>query len=394
MPTRVCCPTWIGDEHMDVYRFLNSSCISDHLQGLGYELNAAEAAYIVHQSAPWSLTDKISAWAEIIDTMPDCAPLPSGGERCYTSTHALLRDVIELQQLKLDAFGKKPDGTSAEGARKASVVFFEREGRCLGSGWIDLLDLHGPKPFSSLDECLTRIDDMQELDECDLYRIEKACIDDFGRYTVFDQMIVNRFLEPVSVRVNSSSLESAKFSAERQLQYGLCALPVPFNYGDLVIDPTGRRPRPFVFDRLPFWGSTACGEHGVLLSSEVGEVLDQSLSLWQERVAGSWLMKPCGYELKGSMVNYNGLCICDNYLNLERYTSNLVGDQKLLGALSEYLKGRSDIIDLINASRVIGLESEVNRLKAERERCGQLLKNGERYFGPAATLVLQGRGQR
>lgn len=378
---------------MDVYRFFNSSDISEHLQGLGYEFNAAEAAYIVHQNALCSLADKIDAWNEIIDTMPDCAPLPSGVEHRYTSTHALLQDVIELQQLKLDAFEKRSIVVSTEGAKEASVVFFRREGRCLGAGW---LDLHDPTPYSSLDECLGAIEDMKGLDRCDLYRIEKAYVDVSGRLpsSSLDQMVVNRSLETTSARVDPRLLDTSKLNAERHLKHGLCDLPVPFDYGDLVIDPTDRRPRPFVLDRLPFWDSAACGEHGILLSDKVGKSLDRSLGSWQEGIVGSWLAKPCGYELVGGMVQYNGLWICENYLNLERYTSKLTGDKMLLGVLSEYLKGARDIIDLVNASRIVGLESEVDRLKAERERSAQLLEDGRRYFGSVATLQLQRHDRR
>lgn len=159
----------------------------------------------MYQSDRYSLADKIAAWEEIIGTMLDCAPLPSGGERCYASTHSLLREAIELQQLKLDVFGKQSCGTSAEGDKRASVMFYRREGRCLGSGWIDL---HDRKPFSSLDKCLARIDDTQGLDRCDLYRIERVYVDDFVHYPVFDQTfcsgkfaVLNRGMNP-SIRAH------------------------------------------------------------------------------------------------------------------------------------------------------------------------------------------------
>ena len=70
---------------MDLFRFINSKDIRTHLEQLNYCFSAPEAAYLVFFSYKATLDEKISAWQEIRDTMPDCAmdkrlnlpPIPS-----------------------------------------------------------------------------------------------------------------------------------------------------------------------------------------------------------------------------------------------------------------------------------------------------------------------------
>ena len=75
---------------MNFYKFVNSKDIREHLKELGYEFTSIEAAWLVWQSEFISLKEKHKAWAEIIETMPDCeikernntAPQPSLHRYC------------------------------------------------------------------------------------------------------------------------------------------------------------------------------------------------------------------------------------------------------------------------------------------------------------------------
>lgn len=57
---------------MDIYSFFNSRDVADYLRGEKHEFTAAEAAYIVYLSDTATLDEKLVAWQEIVDTMPDC----------------------------------------------------------------------------------------------------------------------------------------------------------------------------------------------------------------------------------------------------------------------------------------------------------------------------------
>lgn len=57
---------------MDICRFINSKDIAEHLRTVGYRFNAFVAAYFVEECANATLSEKLSVWKEIAETMPDC----------------------------------------------------------------------------------------------------------------------------------------------------------------------------------------------------------------------------------------------------------------------------------------------------------------------------------
>ena len=93
---------------MDVYSFLNSSDVADYLRYKEYEFNAAEVAYIVYHSDTLTLDEKIAAWQEIVDTMPDCPLCSSAYDPYFESAHnselQFLKDLIFVEKIKLKRF--------------------------------------------------------------------------------------------------------------------------------------------------------------------------------------------------------------------------------------------------------------------------------------------------
>ena len=58
---------------MDLFRFIDSKDIREHLRQIGYSFTAPEAAFLVWQCRNATLKEKFAAWREIIETMPDCS---------------------------------------------------------------------------------------------------------------------------------------------------------------------------------------------------------------------------------------------------------------------------------------------------------------------------------
>ena len=80
-----------------IYDFINSRDVREYLREIYYQFTAPEAAFVVY----WSklpVKNKLSAWEEIIRSMPDCTV--QGSERTdrpeITSFHAFLREYMEL----------------------------------------------------------------------------------------------------------------------------------------------------------------------------------------------------------------------------------------------------------------------------------------------------------
>ena len=95
---------------MNIYRFIQSKSVREHLEKINYIFSSLEMAYIIWQCPDATLAERFDAWQEIIDTMPD-TPLPDSMElQEMEGVHEFLRQYIKLQQEFLDEFNGEEDG--------------------------------------------------------------------------------------------------------------------------------------------------------------------------------------------------------------------------------------------------------------------------------------------
>ena len=94
---------------MDIYRFIDSRDMREHLQKLNYSFTTPEAAFLVYWCKNAALEERIAAWREIIGTMPNCAMAERMNLEAIPDFHQFLRDYIDLQEWDLRRF-KEPDG--------------------------------------------------------------------------------------------------------------------------------------------------------------------------------------------------------------------------------------------------------------------------------------------
>lgn len=47
---------------MDIFRFVNSKDIREHLRNIGYEFNSLEAAWLIYQCRDAAIDEKHKAW--------------------------------------------------------------------------------------------------------------------------------------------------------------------------------------------------------------------------------------------------------------------------------------------------------------------------------------------
>lgn len=80
---------------MDILKFLNSATVAKHLKNIDYKFSAQEAAFVVWNSAK-PLEDKLAAWTEIIEAMPDCAVRCRFDHVQYPSLRQFLKNYMEL----------------------------------------------------------------------------------------------------------------------------------------------------------------------------------------------------------------------------------------------------------------------------------------------------------
>lgn len=58
---------------MDILKFVNSPDIRRYLKEIDYQPGAVEGAYLIYMSYTETLEEKMAAWKELMETVPDCA---------------------------------------------------------------------------------------------------------------------------------------------------------------------------------------------------------------------------------------------------------------------------------------------------------------------------------
>ena len=89
---------------MDLFRFIDSKDIREHLRQIGYSFTAPEAAFLVWQCRSVTLKEKIAAWRTIIETMPDCSMAERMNMNAIPSVHKFLEQYITLMERLLENF--------------------------------------------------------------------------------------------------------------------------------------------------------------------------------------------------------------------------------------------------------------------------------------------------
>ena len=83
---------------IDILNFVDSNALREHLEKIGYTFSPLERAYIVWHSRKQSLTNKLSAMRELLDTTEDFElPIDEYREE-YNRFHYLLQEWIDTNQ--------------------------------------------------------------------------------------------------------------------------------------------------------------------------------------------------------------------------------------------------------------------------------------------------------
>ena len=64
------------------------------MEELHYQFSILEAAFVIYHSKQVTLQEKIDAWLELTDTMPDCSVTRQRGRFCIESLHEYLKCYI------------------------------------------------------------------------------------------------------------------------------------------------------------------------------------------------------------------------------------------------------------------------------------------------------------
>lgn len=312
---------------MDIASFVNSNAIKQHLIDIGYEFNSLEAAWLIYRCIRLTYNEKKKAWLELIDTMPDCSIPERHNCRGWDSLHDFLKRVIAITDREIEDFFRE----EAPGEYVYMYSYFYKGDQT----WSEEYETVFPTMTQCLEAYRTDRGDLDETYSPDgtgvqELRLRKQSLSDPQRRVDLEC----RADEQVVSVIENSDRTAEESEIAVYLFEGLWFdFPTPFKKGDIVWIPKD--------DNLIRWNM----DGGFVL-------LDLITWMNCERVrdyGDNWDM--CSY---GYFVNENGTVyreVSVNYMDLEYYPGPYKLNEKILPALSKFVKGEIDLEYLLCAYR-------------------------------------------
>lgn len=313
---------------MNVYEWLESPDVREYLESIHYEFTLPEAFYVIRENEQRALEEKIAAWEELLDAMPDCpfSMDPNCGGKVETeSFHMAVREFIEQKRgLLKEAFRK--DGAGAYGA------------------W----DIKNGKEVS-LSEYLANWQDLERT--LGYNRVEAWPLGTEWKENQNGLRIwVNRKKQVTEIRVEKRGELGYPEYENHPLQEYQLPLPTPFCRGDLVDNGCGY---PMVLDYIAGWSKEKLLGNGLFPQRE-----DEKKSIGYE------LFDPRDdYDDVLNLINCSEISVAP--IQLQYYRKPLKGSKQVLRAVSSYLKGDLELGQMCMAYHIFAKEWETRRLRNE-----------------------------
>ena len=318
---------------MDIYKFINSVDIREHLKRLNYKFSTMEAAWLVWQSEYTTIKEKHEAWKEIIKSMPDCEIKKRRGIDFHPSLHRLLVELIDLQNKQIQLIKQNDE----KAVWTYSILYPGDQNEC-DSRFI----------ATSFEECWNNAindcryaceekDDMTEyLSKCKI-TIQKSKLNNEDNWCALDFDGLTNVLSIYHYFTDSDY--------ESELTIVLDCLwfkfPTPFKKGDICIEKHQFYcDGPFVLDEL-------CTEpqYAERLKN-TGDNTDMLAWGYMQDEDNGYIIDECTHA----------------YMSLEYYTDELDNEKRILKALHNYLNGEIDIGLYSNAYATILVEEFSKKL--------------------------------
>ena len=319
---------------MDIYRFVDSRDIREHLKQLDYQFTTPETAFLVWYCHTATLDEKIAAWQEIIDTMPNCSMGPRRLGLDIPDFHEFLRRYINLQMRYLKQFR---DATG--GVYSWRALFGCREENVSST------------VYASYCRCLDAAKDWAADDDgCTGFIISKNLIDTDQKRSWADSVRFNRKSQIVDVHCFDAYEEDSDLSIMFTCMW--FAFPTPFHVGDIVCN-VDEPNDPFVLSTMKTWGAKQASDEFPQKTAKEAAAYDRLLAEHEKDGDISDMM--CyGYSMWDQREN-GGLFVAYvdgvDYLDIELARDPLKGTYQPLKAISYYLKqcraGKPILIDTL-----------------------------------------------
>lgn len=365
------------DIRPDIFEFLDSRSIKEHLQRINYELTTPVAAFIVNCSHKATLQQKLEGWQKIIDNMPNCAMSRRNDTVNIPDFHAFLRNVIRQEQRKLAHF-KRTDGQS--------LYFFDDyswdrrgQGGCL----------YGP--YSSYQKCFDATWKELDGDDPKAIRITRRPIDPDEDHYADDMVLLNANGEVMSCDYRSKS-EWDEAGTASDFEDMWFDIPTPFYAGDIVCN-LQRPDEPMVLFDLQTWGSERVDKE--LASSVYKERLVQKadkLLRWHRYDGDTSDMYAYGCQVSSALHFPFYIGEPEGFLlDIDYYRKPLKSEERILYGVRAYVKGDLAVDSLAAMASAYELQALAEKKARGFEDADSWLK--DRYpelFDATADPFLEG----
>ena len=323
----------LSEVNMDIFKFLNSNDVRKYLKSIDYKFNAPDAAWIVERSVGLPLDEKISAWNEIMDTMPDCRLVSPYNGETVESFYALLKAYIDLKNAYLEDFRKCGD-------KEYYDYHYEYEDR-----YNSLINLY-LGPFSSLDDCISNIrKDIHTGKNIIGYSIRKSKFGD--REPVFCTYSYEGKLLDVEGRDHKGYDKDEYYRISYLFVNMWPDIPVPFKKGDLLR-----------------YASRECqNDEKLTVMNDLRTTSKDGIKIFGDEDKVKHLF---GYY----QTDIGSLCekaTWGHYVDFEYCSEDsLRGTEKILVSLSHYLKGDIPLECFVNDYHLIMLKGQMEDIRSEQ----------------------------
>lgn len=316
-------------DNKSILQFINSKDIRSYLDNSDYQFSVLECAYLIWQSKNHSIAQRHDAFQKLIDTTDSC---PVRTSTCSNGwdLHQTIKDYAALED-KLISIFLKPEAKS----------FYVAE-------WRELGDWHGGNCFfDNQDSAYTYAMEYADENSIDSFRIRKHYSDNSTSCSCVIEALYNSEGEIMNIDHWGASPECWTEDDEtiwcERFNDMWFDIPIPFKPGDIVCD---------CFDKTPFVITTTVPWY----RKEHPPKNTSTLHLTNMDMSAS------GYSLEKEAlsIKYNWLSF--PYLDLEYYTGDLTGDNRILVAYSLFKQEKLNGDTLSKAVQMITAESLARKL--------------------------------
>ncbi len=342
---------------LDDYDLINSKAIRNHCRKIKYEFNTEELAVLVYRNNKMDILEKISKYQDLIDNYPDMEVIERINCKHYDSIKVMLKNEIERNKKTYEDFLRKDEN---------SVYTWDEYNRTTKEYSRSYEIINNLK--RTYEETYKSVKDyINEFDDTISFIITKKFFGEKERLIRAHYNVIDK--TPKLVKIYDK--EDDFLDIDNIFVY----MPTPFKKGDILISENPSR--------------CNYGDNGDIF------VLDY-LATWRENIK-EYLKR--GNSDSSDMVGYGYYLYDDkaeftydnkwDYDSFEYYEGKIEGNNRILKAISSYLKGKIDFELLIHAYDLFKIES-INKAMPDFYTEEGLKKAG---FSDADIKKINGEGE-